>query len=287
MTADERVAVGSGWAKPWAIRFAAGPLLGAMRLLHRPRLEGLSKLPQGPFLLVANHSAGIGASELMCFGALWAKQVNGVRPLAGFAHAVGFRVKPLAWLWDQLGVIPSTYEAAYEALERGVPVLIFPGGDHETLRPVWQARQVDLGGRRGFLRIARTAGVPIVPMGIRGSHYTAPMLYRAEWLATALVVPRFVLGIKRWGLSLLGVVVAALWLGFGLGALPWRLLVAYLWLSCPLIFWPIIPATLSFHVGEPLEAAQLFDQTLSEEAQLEEALQRVQGELARLVRGRA
>jgi 1-acyl-sn-glycerol-3-phosphate acyltransferase len=55
-------------------------------------------------------------------------------------------------------------------------VLIFPGGDHEAFRPVWQAYRVDMANRKGFLRIARRAWVPIVPLGIRGSQFALPIL---------------------------------------------------------------------------------------------------------------
>jgi 1-acyl-sn-glycerol-3-phosphate acyltransferase len=75
------------------------------------------------------------------------------------------------------------------------------------LRPLWQYDRVDFGGRVGFLRIAREAGVPVVPLGIRGGHLTAPILFRSRALATLLVAPRLI-GQKRRGVSLLGLLVA-------------------------------------------------------------------------------
>lgn len=59
---------------------------------------------------------------------------------------------------------------------------------------------MDFGGRTGFLKIGREAGVPIVPMGIRGSHMTGPVLVRSTQLATLLLLPR-VMGQKRWALN--------------------------------------------------------------------------------------
>lgn len=221
------------------------------RLFHRPRMTGVEHLPaEGPYLLVANHSAGIGGAEIFCFAVLWAEKFGRERPIAGFSHPIGFKLQPIKWLHTHLGTIPSTYDAAYAALDSGVPLLVFPGGDHETLRPIWQANRVDFGGRKGFARIAQTAQVPIVPMGITGSHYTAPMLFRARALAWILVLPR-ALGIKRWGISLLGVIGAALMACSG-WALWAKILGVWLWLALPLMLLPWVPWTIRYRIGPML-----------------------------------
>ena len=225
--------------------------------LFRPEITGWENLPaRGPFLLVANHSAGVGLAELSTFAMLFAREFGTQRPLAGFAHPIGFRFWPITALHAELGTIPSTYEDAYAALKKGVPLLVFPGGDHETMRPIWQANRVDFGGRRGFLRIASKTEIPIVPMGIRGSHFTAPILFRAKALAWLLILPRM-LGIKRWCVSLFGVLGAILiwllpidW--------PWRLLASWLWLASPLMLLPIIPWKIRFSIGAPLQPKDLF-----------------------------
>ncbi|MCB9548262.1 MAG: 1-acyl-sn-glycerol-3-phosphate acyltransferase [Myxococcales bacterium] len=254
-------------------RRVVGPLV---RLLFRPTLTGVEHLPtEGPYLLVANHSAGLGLAELASFAVLFLAQVD--RPLAGFAHPVGFRFWPFHQLHRALGSVPSTYEDAREALARGVPLLVFPGGDHETLRPIWQAGRVDFGGRRGFIRVAQAAGVPIVPMGIRGSHYTVPMLVRARALAWLLVLPR-ALGVKRWGLSLAGVLGAAALLALGL---PWgvKAPLAFLWLALPFQFFCLIPWTIRLRIGPPLTG---FDQ-IEDEDGVAAARDRVQAAVQALV----
>ena len=231
-----------------ALRRVGRPMV---RLFHRPTMTGLEHLPaKGPYMLVANHSAGIGFAEIYCFAALWAERFGRERPIAGFSHPIGFKVQPVKWLHSHLGTIPSTYEAAYAALAAGVPLLVFPGGDHETLRPIWQATRVDFGGRKGFARIAQTAQVPVVPMGITGSHYTAPMLLRARALAWILVLPRL-LGIKRWGVSLLGLIGAALIACSG-WALWAKIVGIWAWLALPFMLMPWIPWTIRFRIGPAL-----------------------------------
>jgi len=270
-----------GRPAPWAARFVRGVVAPVVRLAFRPTMEGLERLPDdGPFLLVANHSAGMGIAEIASFAAIYLERIGRGRPLAGFAHPVAFRVPGLRLILEALGAVPSTYEAAEEALAAGVPLLVFPGGDHETLRPVWQAGRVDFAGRRGFLRIAKRAGVPVVPMGIAGAHYTAPMLWRSPLLARLLVVPTM-FGFKRWGISLLGA------LGAGaLLAMPWplpaRVGLSWAWLWCPFSFLPIVPWTIRFRVGEPIPPADLFD---GEDDQLTLALERVQSAVQALVDG--
>lgn len=268
-----------GVIAPWVVRVANGILYPLVRLLFRARLRGVEHLPgDRPFLLVANHSAGAGMAEIISFIALYLRHAGPQRRLAGFALPQGFSVFPLSRLLRSLGAIPSSYEAAQQTLGQGVPILVFPGGDHETLRPVWQANRVDFGGRTGFLRIARDAGVPIVPLGVHGSHYTCPVFLRAQWLAWALLVPRL-LGLKRWGISLTGLLGAAAIFSCVPLATEWRALIAWLWLGSPLVFLPILPWRITMTIGAPIEPGQLF----ADSGDLPGALKQVEQAVEQLV----
>jgi len=276
----------AGRPAAWAVRIVLRWVWPLVRVLFRPSIRGLEHLPaRGPYLLVANHSAGLGLAELSSFAALYLREVGPERPLAGFAHPRAFGMWPTSVIHPALGVVPSTYAAAEATLAMGVPLLVLPGGDHETMRPITQADRVDLGGRVGFLRIARRAGVPIVPLGIRGSHYTAPILSRSKLLATLLVLPRWVFGVKRWGLSLLAVLGAILLATLPL-SVPLRLVLMWLWLGSPLVFLPIVPWTVRFAVGAPLDLTWSAGPE-AEDAEVAGALPKVQAELQRLVDGLA
>lgn len=269
-----------GAPTPRAVAFFSRFIRPVVAALFRPTLEGVEHLPpSGPFLLVSNHSAGLAIAEILSFGALYLERVGPARRLAGFAHPIGFQAWPTKQIHQELGSIPSTYEAALDALARGVPVLVFPGGDHESLRPLWQAHRVDFGGRVGFLRIAQRAGVPIVPMGIRGSHFTVPILWRSRALATLLLLPRLVWGGKRWALSLLGLLGSV---AIALTPLPLvaRAALIFLWLGTPLTMLPIIPATIRMRIGRPLAVSELFE---GEDPALEKALARVETAVQALV----
>ena len=274
-----------GRPMPGMVRLVRRYLEPLVRLCHRPKLVGIEHLPEsGPFLLVANHSAGLGISEILTFLVMYLRNVGPDRPLAGFAHPFGFRLFPLSAALRGVGAIPSTYAAAEQALSAGIPLLVFPGGDHEAFRPIWQANRVDFGGRVGFLRIARAAGVPIVPLGIRGGHFTAPVLFRSRILAPLLGTPRLI-GAKRWGVSFLGAIVAPLIVMFAPASWPIRAGLAWLWLGSPLIFLPWVPWTLRMRIGAPIPASELFPREGRDgtDEELRRALPRVQAAVQALV----
>jgi 1-acyl-sn-glycerol-3-phosphate acyltransferase len=81
---------------------------------------------------------------------------------------------------------PASREDAVVALKAGHDVLVFPGGDLDACRPFYQPRGVHFGPRRGYIRIALQAGVPVVPVATIGSHYTMLMAPGGAWLARIL-----------------------------------------------------------------------------------------------------
>jgi 1-acyl-sn-glycerol-3-phosphate acyltransferase len=266
-----------GVFSPAVIRFFARVIRPFVRVLHRSTIEGLEHLPAtGPFVLVGNHPLGFGFPEIGSLMALYAHTFGTSRPLAGFAHPLSFSVWPVAGLYRSIGTIPSTYEAAETALKRGVPICVLPGGDHEALRPFWQFDRVDFGGRVGFLRIAQKASVPIVPLGFRSM--TALPVGRSRLLSYLCVWPR-VVGVKRWSLSVSGLLVGALILCFLPIAWPFRAIVAALWLASPFALFPCLPATIRIRIGPPIPPEALFGDAEAgepDEAILRRALARVE-----------
>jgi 1-acyl-sn-glycerol-3-phosphate acyltransferase len=271
-------------------RLAQRVVAPVVRLLWRPTISGTEHFPTDrPFLLVANHSAGVGLAEILSLASLYLDRGTtwATIPIAGFAHPAGFASPAGRWVHRHVGSVPSTRDAALECLSRGISVLVFPGGDHESLSPIWRANQVDFAGRTGFLKLALEAQVPIVPLAIRGGAYTAPIVARGKWLATAFVLPTLLFGVKRWGISAFGLSVAAGILAVTPAPLPVRIFMAWVWLGTPLVFLPIVPWNIRFVVGEPIDLAELssVEQNDDTAARLRSALSLVERRLQELIDG--
>jgi hypothetical protein len=110
---------------------------------------------------------------------------------------------------------------------------------------------VDFGGRHGFARLAFEAAIPLYPLAVCGSAWTAPVLWRSTWLLPRLLVVPHLLGLKRWPLSLLGVLgAAAAWCA---APGPWGAAVGVSFALSPLSMVPWWPARITFRVGIPVE----------------------------------
>lgn len=276
-----------GQVTPGALWFLRRVVYPVVRVLSRPSLEGVAHLPPPgkPFLLVGNHPSSLGMFEFLSFIAMYARafpESEAPPPLAGFILAASFTWWPLSWIAPAVGAIPSTYTAAEDALAKGVPVCMFPGGDREAFRPFWRQDSANFAGRKGFLRIAQKAGVPIVPMGIRG--VSTPILFSSQTLAYLAVWPR-VAGLKRWAIGVLGVIVAALILWFVPLAWHWRVLITWAWLASPLAIASWVPVTLKIRIGRPLSPESLFgNRDEADETELASALRAVESVITELIR---
>lgn len=238
------------------VRRVFGPIL---RLLWPARLRGWENLPlDRPCLVVANHS-GCGVLDALCLALLALEREGGPPRLAGMAHPAAFYLPIVGGFLRGVGAIPAAYQHAQAALERGVSVLIYPGGDHEAFRPVWQAGRVDFNGRQGFLRLARRAWVPIVPMGYWGTCFTQPVLWRSGLLPWLGVLPR-AMGLKRLPITLTSLAALVLLLAV---CLPERPLLALalvpVWVTAfPLAMLPCVPWPVRITLAPPIEPADLF-----------------------------
>ena len=93
--------------------------------------------------------------------------------------------RPSGQILRRYGTVTASPENAQRALDAGAALLVYPGGDWEVHRPVWERNKLDFAGRKGFVRLALDAGVPIVPVVSIGGQETALFLSHGGRLARA------------------------------------------------------------------------------------------------------
>jgi 1-acyl-sn-glycerol-3-phosphate acyltransferase len=200
-------------------------------LYFRADVRGLDRIPaDGPVLLVGNHSGGNVPPDTFVFTLAFCSYFGVERPFYQLAHNLVVSAPPLGFL-RKFGTVAANRENARLALESGAALLVYQGGDYEVFRPSWQRHNVDFGGRMGYVRMAREAGVPIVPIASVGGQETALFLDRGQWLAKLLMTDRL-LRLKSVPISL---------------ALPWGLNIGDLAGHIPL------PAKITIEVQQPID----------------------------------
>jgi 1-acyl-sn-glycerol-3-phosphate acyltransferase len=168
---------------PDYIRETLPRLWMAASLYFRADVRGLRNIPEeGPVLLVGNHSGGNLTPDTLVFTLAFSTYFGVERRFHQLAHNLVLSIPGLGWL-RRYGTVAATPRNAERALDGGAALLVYPGGDYEVHRPSWESARVDFGGRKGFIRLAKERGVPLVPVVSVGGQETALFLTRGERLA--------------------------------------------------------------------------------------------------------
>jgi len=152
---------------------------------HYFRLEvsGWERLPAETSLLVGVHSGGALTMDAWTLVAEWYRRFGDRRILHATAHDVLMAAPGLGHYFRANGVLRASREAVSGALAAGRDVIVWPGGEQDAIRN-WRKRdRAVLAGRRGFVRLAITSGVPIVPVATVGGHDTVFVLSEGRFLA--------------------------------------------------------------------------------------------------------
>jgi 1-acyl-sn-glycerol-3-phosphate acyltransferase len=225
-------------------------------LYFRADVRGLQNIPEeGPVLLVGNHSGGNLTPDTHVFSLAFTTYFGVERRFHQLAHNLVLSMPGLGML-RKYGTVAATPENAERALDGGAALLVYPGGDYEVHRPTWESARVDFGGRRGFIRLAQSKGVPLVPVVAIGGQETALFLSRGEGIARLLGLDRM-FRLKVLPISL---------------ALPWGLNVGDMLGHIPL------PAKITMQVLEPIDVSGM---------DVDEAYELVLGEMQTALTGLA
>jgi 1-acyl-sn-glycerol-3-phosphate acyltransferase len=176
-------------------------------LWFRGEVRNLGNVPEDrAVLMVGNHSGGNMTPDSTVFTLAFCTYFGVERPFYQLAHSLVL-ASPYGDLLRRYGTVTASHEHAVEALKAGAALLVYPGGDWEVHRPIWERNRVDLAGRKGFVRLALNADVPIVPVVAIGGQETSLFLSRGARLARALRLDRLRLKVLPislavpWGLN--------------------------------------------------------------------------------------
>jgi len=207
-----------------------------MSLWFRGEVRGLGNIPEhGPVLLVGNHSGGNVPPDTFLFTLAFSTYFGVERRFHQLAHNLVLAF-PVGRMLRPYGTVAASREHAQRALGAGAAVLVYPGGDWEVHRPIWERNRIDLAGRKGFIQLALDEGAPIVPVVSIGGQETALFLARGDRVASALGIDRL-LRLKVMPISI---------------ALPWGLNVGDFLGHLPL------PAKIRMELLEPIDIVERF-----------------------------
>jgi 1-acyl-sn-glycerol-3-phosphate acyltransferase len=156
-------------------------LLWATDFLHdryfRVELQGTQHLPDGPALLVVNHSGAIPYDGPVLCRALQRARPDLQEPrwlMMDQASGAPLLGKLLRRLW----AVRASTENASRLLAQRRPVVVFPEGLSGIGKPFSQRYQLRQFGRGGFVKLALRSGAPIIPVAVLGAEESTPLLAR-------------------------------------------------------------------------------------------------------------
>jgi 1-acyl-sn-glycerol-3-phosphate acyltransferase len=152
----------------------------------RLEVEGWERVPEAPCLVVGVHSGGALTMDAWTLVNAWWTHFEGKRLLHGTAHDVLMATPGLGDYFRSVGVLAAHRDSVTKTLANGEDVVVWPGGEVDSMRS-WRKRDVaTLGGRTGFVKQAIRSGVPILPVATVGGHDTVFVLNEGTWLADGL-----------------------------------------------------------------------------------------------------
>ncbi|MBF0120005.1 MAG: acyltransferase family protein [Desulfobacterales bacterium] len=166
------------------------PFIEVLKKYFRAEVYGIENIPETKALIVGNHNAGITFMEPMFMSLeFYNKRPNDT--LHFLAHDAMVNIPILKNLLIKTGAIRASHETAHKAFDMGHKVVVFPGGNYEAFRTFKDRYKVDFGGKKGFIKLALKAGVPIVPVGNAGGHETFFVLSPGHKLAQITGTKKF------------------------------------------------------------------------------------------------
>ncbi len=175
-----------GFDPEWTTTVALPVLRLLYRHWFRVELAGADRLPDGPALVVANHSGAVALDALMLAVGLHDATGRHLRLLgADFV----FRMPVLSSVARRIGGTLACHPDAERLLRAGELVGVFPEGIKGVAKHYRDRYRLQRFGRGGFVRAALRTGAPIVPVSIVGAEEAYPKIGEIPLLGRLLGVP--------------------------------------------------------------------------------------------------
>ncbi len=155
----------------------------------RVSLTGMEHVPPtGSALLVANHSGGLPYDGAMLMHATH-RYHPAARPLRPLVANFAFKSSWIRPVVARAGGVRASMQNALTLCNQGQLVGAFPEGLRGVGKLYRERYRLTHFGRGGFVRLARAANVPIIPVAIVGAEETHPVLAKLTRLAQPLGLP--------------------------------------------------------------------------------------------------
>jgi len=152
----------------------------------RVALAGAEHLPTGPAIYFGNHCGSTYTVEGAMLATAIFRRFGVAHPLYFLAHRAFYTLPGVGPWLPKVGAVLADKDVALRILARGGQFVVFPGGDRDSHKPFRDRHKVDFHGHAGFIRMAMTARVPLVPFAHVGTHETLFVLSRGDRIARAL-----------------------------------------------------------------------------------------------------
>lgn len=148
-----------------------------IRSYCRVTAEGIENLPKGGGLLACNHTGWLGLDYANLAVTVHDKTGRFVR---GVVHPAWFKNEAIGKFASRLGLAKATKENIVQMAGSGKLVVVFPEAEHGAFKDARKAKYKLMEFKRGFVRAAMRAQVPVVPVAIVGGEEANPSLGELE-----------------------------------------------------------------------------------------------------------
>ena len=156
----------------------------------RMEVSGWERIPGSPALVVGIHAGAPFPWDAWAVGIQWWRHFGSGRPLHGTAHDALMAFPLIGAYFRKMGVLPAAPDSISAALAAGRDVVLYPGGERDSLREWAKRDEAILAGRTGFVKLAIKTGVPIVPVATVGGPDAMPVLATGRRLARLFQLDR-------------------------------------------------------------------------------------------------